>query len=246
MFFCFFVMMMGAEFVDNDLVDSGLEPSPVLSLRDVESLWRDYPDLCRQLVAQCSRAIFSVLESCDLLYIRPSLGLDGQPLYIVKLRYLDRDAEYRINSSRHADCPVDDGGSFVHQSWDYIKFLRVFPYWKLVRSLKLDEIPGVVHRLLGDIALVGPRPWLAEELQHHSEYWHALQYWNCKSWLIPPTALWLVPDFPDVADPKERLKLQNLAFAESCSRSSLVFLLRFRLLSLLSSFSYRLTQMSFA
>ena len=145
----------------------------------MESLYRSYPDLLRKLVAGLARKVFEALDSFDLLYIRSSLGLDGNPLYIVKLRYLTHGAESRVNADAHVGCDVDDDGSFVHASGDYMTVMGI-PYGKLVRSLKLDEVPGLVHWLLRDIALVGPRPWLAEELQAHPEYWRVLQESGCR------------------------------------------------------------------
>lgn len=214
-------------------------------LYQVESLYRQYPDLFRNLIVGLAREVFEILDSYDLLYIRSSLGLDGKPLYIVKLRYLTHTAESRVNDSAHAGCDLDEEGSFVHASGDYMTVMGI-PYGKLVRSLKLDEIPGIVHWLLGDIALIGPRPWLVEELEAYPDYWRRLQELGCRPWLLPPTALWLVPDFPLIDDTKQRLIDQNLYFAEYCADHTVSSLLHQRLFRVLNSFSYHFAQMSLA
>lgn len=49
---------------------------------------------------------------------------------------------------------------------------RLVPYGKLLRSTSLDELPSLINIIRGDLAIVGPRPLLAEYLPWYTEEEH--------------------------------------------------------------------------
>lgn len=73
-----------------------------------------------------------------IFFISERVGLHGVPFKIFKFR------------SMH----LSVAGPEITSAND----LRVFPVGKLIRRLKLDELPQFLNVLRGDMAIVGPRP----------------------------------------------------------------------------------------
>ncbi len=79
--------------------------------------------------------------------LRP--GLHGKPFQMIKFR--------SMTSER------DECGSLLADE------VRLTKFGKLLRSTSLDELPGLLNVLKGDMSLVGPRPLLVEYLPLYSE-----------------------------------------------------------------------------
>jgi len=70
-------------------------------------------------------------------------GLGGKPFRIFKFRTMAIDAERTGGGTTALDDP------------------RVYPFGRLLRKYKLDELPQIINVLRGEMSLVGPRPELA-------------------------------------------------------------------------------------
>jgi lipopolysaccharide/colanic/teichoic acid biosynthesis glycosyltransferase len=80
------------------------------------------------------------------LQYRP--GLNGKPFRMIKFRTM-RDA-------------VDANGNVLPDAQ------RLTSFGNALRSLSVDELPGLINVLTGDMSLVGPRPLLVEYLPLYS------------------------------------------------------------------------------
>jgi sugar transferase (PEP-CTERM system associated) len=74
------------------------------------------------------------------LYHQRRVGLDGRVFTIHKFRSMRTDAE-------------KSGAVWAKANDD-----RVFPFGRLMRKTRLDELPQLFNVLIGDMSLVGPRP----------------------------------------------------------------------------------------
>jgi sugar transferase (PEP-CTERM system associated) len=77
----------------------------------------------------------------DILYRQERVGLDGKPFDVVKFRSMRSDAE-------------KDGVP----RWATAGDSRVTRVGKVIRKLRIDELPQLLSVLFGHMSLVGPRP----------------------------------------------------------------------------------------
>ena len=96
-------------------------------------------------------------------YRQDRVGLGGRRFRMFKLRTMVRGAHAMLPTLRRfneADGPVfkmrDDP--------------RLHRLGALLRRTSIDELPNFVNVLLGDMAIVGPRPPLPEEVAHYDGY----------------------------------------------------------------------------
>jgi lipopolysaccharide/colanic/teichoic acid biosynthesis glycosyltransferase len=96
------------------------------------------------------------------LYRQERVGLNGRKFKMYKLRSMVTDAHERRHEVRHlneADGPV----------FKLRRDPRLHPLGALLRRTSIDELPNFVNVLMGDMAIVGPRPPLPEEVAHYDE-----------------------------------------------------------------------------
>jgi lipopolysaccharide/colanic/teichoic acid biosynthesis glycosyltransferase len=122
-----------------------------------------------------------VLVTGDVpLYRQERVGLDGRRFKMYKLRSMVRNAHERRHEVRHlneADGPV----------FKLRRDPRLHPLGPFLRRTSIDELPNFVNVLLGQMAIVGPRPPLPEEVAHYDD--HALRRLTVKPGV---TCLWQV------------------------------------------------------
>ena len=76
-----------------------------------------------------------------VFYLQERLGLNGKTFNIIKFRTMEMDAEDNCIQWSTGD---DDE--------------RIFKFGRILRKLRLDELPQFWCILMGDMSLVGPRP----------------------------------------------------------------------------------------
>lgn len=96
------------------------------------------------------------------LYRQERVGMGGRRFKMYKLRSMVRDAHERRHEVRHlneADGPV----------FKLRRDPRLHPLGAFLRRTSIDELPNFVNVLAGDMAIVGPRPPLPDEVAHYDE-----------------------------------------------------------------------------
>jgi lipopolysaccharide/colanic/teichoic acid biosynthesis glycosyltransferase len=86
------------------------------------------------------------------LFRQERLGLGGRPFTIIKFRTM-----------RHGSTHL---GSGLETSRDDARITRV---GRILRALRLDELPQLLNVVRGEMSLVGPRPLLPQFLPYYSD-----------------------------------------------------------------------------
>lgn len=103
-----------------------------------------------------------------VIYKQERTGKDGVPFVIYKFRTMVPDADQRVDELRAAN---EGSGPLFKMTQDP----RVTRAGKFLRRTSLDELPQLFNVLLGDMALVGPRPALESETSQYSQWvWRRL------------------------------------------------------------------------
>ncbi|HET6684937.1 MAG TPA: sugar transferase [Jiangellaceae bacterium] len=84
-----------------------------------------------------------VIEGPPVLFTQQRLGRHGKPFVLVKLRTMAG--------------PPGSGRAYRERH-------RITGYGRVIRHLRVDELPQILHLLTGEMSLVGPRPLVAEHL----------------------------------------------------------------------------------
>ena len=86
------------------------------------------------------------------IYTQTRVGRHGEPFRIFKLRTMVSGAEFR------------GAGLAINQGDDRITRVGAF-----LRRLSLDELPNLWNVLRGEMAIVGPRPTIAVQVEQYTE-----------------------------------------------------------------------------
>ena len=97
------------------------------------------------------------------IYRQNRVGLDGRRFRMFKLRTMIRDAHALLPELRRFN--EADGPVFKMRDDPRLHALGAF-----LRRTSIDELPNFLNVLLGDMAIVGPRPPLPEEVAHYDGY----------------------------------------------------------------------------
>ena len=130
-------------------------------------------------------------------YLQERVGLNGQTFRLYKFRTMSVGAD----AAGH---------------WTMKDDPRVFPFGRLLRLTRLDELPQLINVLKGDMSFVGPRP---ESMVLVNLYRSAIAYYNLRSAVRPGLTGWAQINYPygsSVEDAVEKLKydlhyIQNLS-----------------------------------
>lgn len=96
-----------------------------------------------------------------VFYTQKRLGKDGEHFKAYKFRTMHGDGEERLKAILDADPALRAEYEIYHK---LRKDPRVTRVGRILRKFSLDEFPQLLNVVLGDMSLVGPRPYIEREL----------------------------------------------------------------------------------
>lgn len=96
-----------------------------------------------------------------IFYHQLRLGRDGEHFRAYKFRTMHGDGEERLKALLESDPALRAEYAIYHK---LKKDPRVTRFGRILRKFSLDEFPQLINVLLGDMSLVGPRPYIEREL----------------------------------------------------------------------------------
>lgn len=100
----------------------------------------------------------------SVFYRQKRLGRDGREIRVWKFRSMYRDSKERLATVLGKDGAAASEWSANHK---LLRDPRVTPVGKWLRRTSLDELPQLFNVFAGDMALVGPRPIVRDEVPHY-------------------------------------------------------------------------------
>lgn len=101
-----------------------------------------------------------------VFYRAKRLGKMGRPIYIWKFRSMYVDADSRLEKLL-AESP--ELAAEFRSNFKLKKDPRVTPFGKFLRRTSIDELPQLINVFRHDMALIGPRPIVEEEVQYYGK-----------------------------------------------------------------------------
>ncbi len=139
-----------------------------------------------------------------IFYIQERVGLNGKSFRLVKFRSMKEDAE--VNGAK----------------WAVEGDIRVTKVGKIIRKLRIDEIPQLWNVLKGDISLIGPRPERPEFVRILEK---EIPYYSLRHSVRPGLTGWAQVNYRYGASKKDTLQKLQYDFYYIKNKSLLLDLL---------------------
>jgi lipopolysaccharide/colanic/teichoic acid biosynthesis glycosyltransferase len=120
------------------------------------------------------------------------LGKNGKIFRLYKFRSMPVNSDILEKTSpeyRIAYIEKHSGGNYKPKNDP-----RVTPFGKIIRKFSIDEMPQLFNVLRGDMSLIGPRPYLREELDEQQQKFPGTEKYVKKMLTVKPgiTGYWQV------------------------------------------------------
>ncbi|AKT51438.1 sugar transferase [Arsenicicoccus sp. oral taxon 190] len=102
-----------------------------------------------------------------VFYTQQRLGQDAEPFTMLKFRSMVVDSDQlRAQLVKQHQATTGEGNTVLFKMADDPRVTKV---GKIIRRYSIDELPQLINVLRGDMALIGPRPPLAEEAEKYHD-----------------------------------------------------------------------------
>jgi len=136
----------------------------------------------------------------SIFFTQQRVGKNGKLIRIFKYRSMVLNAEDKLEELMKKNKKIRD---------EYLKNKkleddpRITKVGKFIRKFSIDELPQLINVVIGNMSLVGPRPYLPREIEDMGKYYNYVIM--CKPGI---TGLWQVSGRSDISF-KKRLKLDK-------------------------------------
>ena len=142
-----------------------------------------------------------------IFFAQERIGKNGKHFRLFKYRSMIPNAEAKLDELMKNDKKIKDE---YRKNKKLQKDPRITKIGKFIRRYSIDELPQLINVLIGNMSIVGPRPYLPGEKKDMKKYYDFII--SCKPGL---TGLWQVSGRSDVSF-ECRLKLEK-EYSEKCS-----------------------------
>lgn len=101
-----------------------------------------------------------------VFYRQDRLGRGGRPIRVWKFRSMYADADARLARLLASDPAA---AAEWKANFKLARDPRVTPFGRFLRKTSLDELPQLFNVLVGDMALIGPRPIVEAEIPYYGD-----------------------------------------------------------------------------
>ncbi len=132
--------------------------------------------------------IIRVTMGAPVFYWQERVGLHGRTFRICKFRSMRNDAE-------------KDGARWASTNDD-----RITPFGRVIRKLRIDELPQIINVFRGEMSFVGPRPERPEFVRDLAQ---RVPFYNARHSIRPGITGWAQVRYPygaSVEDAREKLQ----------------------------------------
>lgn len=129
-------------------------------------------------------ALIKLTSRGPIFYRQDRLGKDGRPIRVWKFRTMYVDASERLKHILSSDPAA---AAEWTKNFKMKKDPRVTPLGRFLRRMSIDELPQLLNVFAGEMAVIGPRPIVREEVRYYGD-----SYKVFSSVLPGITGLWQV------------------------------------------------------
>lgn len=134
-----------------------------------------------------------------IMFTQERIGYQGKKIKIFKFRSMIKDADKVLEEYLAEN---EEARKEYEQYKKLKKDPRITPVGKFIRAYSIDEIPQFINVLIGNMSLIGPRPYLWREKEDMGEAYDTII--TCKPGI---TGYWQVNGRSNT-DFKQRLELE--------------------------------------
>lgn len=129
---------------------------------------------CLTLIPLIAFVKYKYVKSGDhdsIIFSQDRIGKNGKMIKIYKFRSMVPDAERILDELMEKDPKIKE--EYLTNK-KLVNDPRITPVGKFLRKTSLDEWPQFVNVLLGEMSLIGPRPYLPREKEDMGQYYNSI------------------------------------------------------------------------